>query len=134
MYCSNGRLYPKHIIKHETDAWYNSHFRQNCALGELDHPNSEGDLHLLCPGNVSHRVLDYHWEDDDLVGVVEVLPTAAGRTVREMYSAGYELGLGSRGLDKNVNSQVGGEKLHTRNVRYRIPPECFRRKHEARAT
>ena len=42
-------------------------------------------------------MLDYHWQGDDLMGYVEVLPTQAGAMLRDLYVAGNRLGMSSRG-------------------------------------
>ena len=70
----------------------------NRALGELDHPPpTSPTFRSLNLNNVSHQVLDYHWKGDDLMGFVEVLPTEAGLMLRDLYCAGYQLGVSSRG-------------------------------------
>lgn len=94
----NGRVYPKHILKREAERFYETHVTQNRALGELDHPNPHSEtFRSLTLENVSHRVLDYYWDGDDLVGYVEVLPTPAGAMLKDLYLAGCRLGMSSRG-------------------------------------
>ena len=41
-------------------------------------------------------MLDYHWSGNDLMGYVEVLPTQAGGMLRDLYIAGFQLGMPSR--------------------------------------
>jgi hypothetical protein len=48
--------------------------------------------------NVSHNVVEMHWEGDDLVGIVEILSTPAGNIVKELMRSGIKLGLSSRGV------------------------------------
>lgn len=43
------------------------------------------------------QILDYWWEGDDLVGIVEVLPTAKGETLKAYFLVGRKLGVSSRG-------------------------------------
>ena len=75
----NGRVYPKHLLQREASVFYSAHVRMCRALGELDHPPpASPTFRSLNLANVSHQVLDYHWQGDDLMGYVEVLPTHAG--------------------------------------------------------
>ena len=64
------------------------------AMGELDHPESS----VVNLKNVSHNVLEMHWQGDDLVGTVEVLTTPNGNILRELFRNGIKLGISSRGL------------------------------------
>lgn len=89
----NGRRYPKHILTREAQK-YNELIKQRRALGELDHPDS-GVINL---NNVSHNITDMHWDDNDLVGTVEILTTPAGNILRELFKAGITLGISSRGM------------------------------------
>jgi len=82
----------------EAERYYASHVKTHCALGELDHPNpSSPNFRSLTLDNVSHRVLDYYWEGEDLVGYVEVLSTPAGSMLKDLYLTGCQLGMSSRG-------------------------------------
>lgn len=94
----NGRVYPKHLLQREASVFYSAHVRMCRALGELDHPPpASPTFRSLNLANVSHQVLDYHWQGDDLMGYVEVLPTHAGTMLRDLYVAGNRLGMSSRG-------------------------------------
>ena len=94
----NGRVYPKHLLQREASVFYSAHVRMCRALGELDHPPpASPTFRSLNLANVSHQVLDYHWQGDDLMGYVEVLPTHAGVMLRDLYVAGNRLGMSSRG-------------------------------------
>ena len=79
-------------------AFENAHLRHDRALGELDHPPpTSPTFRSLNRENISHQVLDYHWEGEDLMGYVEVLPTKSGNMLRSLYLAGHQLGMSSRG-------------------------------------
>ena len=94
----NGRVYPKNLLEREAEIFYAAHVVHGRALGELDHPKPDSPtFRSLNLGNVSHVVLDYFWKDDDLMGYVEVLPTKSGAMLRDLYVAGYQLGMSSRG-------------------------------------
>ena len=91
-------MYPKNLLEREASAFHKQHVVQNRALGELDHPSPHSPtFRCLNSANVSHQVLDYHWSGDDLMGYVEVLPTQAGGMLRDLYIAGFQLGMSSRG-------------------------------------
>jgi hypothetical protein len=68
---------------------------QHRALGECDHPSERTVVNLA---NVSHNVVEMHWEGDDLVGIVEILSTPSGNIVKELMRSGIRLGLSSRGV------------------------------------
>ena len=94
----NGRVYPKPLLQRQAAAFYDRHVRNRRALGELDHPApTSPTFRCLDVSNVSHQVLDYFWKDNDLMGYVEVLPTRAGGMLRDLYAAGFQLGMSSRG-------------------------------------
>ena len=94
----NGRVYPKPLLQREAAKFYDRHVRHRRALGELDHPPpTSPTFRCLNDSNVSHQVLDYFWKGDDLMGYVEVLPTKAGGMLRDLYVAGFQLGMSSRG-------------------------------------
>ena len=75
----NGRVYPREILVREANKYANSFIKENRAMGELDHPESS----VVNLQNVSHNITEMHWNDDDLVGTVEVLGTPAGNILRE---------------------------------------------------
>jgi hypothetical protein len=90
----NGRVYPKEILHREAQKYAENFIKERRALGELDHPES-GVVNLQ---NVSHNVMEMHWEGDDLVGTVEVLPTPNGNILKELFRANIRLGISSRGM------------------------------------
>ena len=69
----NERVYPKSILMREAKK-YETLIKERRALGELDHPDSS----VINLKNVSHNVREIHWEGNDLVGTVEILPTPSG--------------------------------------------------------
>ena len=89
----NGRVYPMEILKREAKK-YEQVIKERRALGELDHPDSSV-INLM---NVSHNVKEIHWDGNDLVGVVEILPTPSGNILKELLKAGILLGISSRGM------------------------------------
>lgn len=89
----NGRIYPKDILEREAEK-YQQLIKERRALGELDHPDSS----VINLKNVSHNIKEIHWEGDDLVGTVEILPTPSGNILKELLRAGILLGISSRGM------------------------------------
>jgi len=89
----NGRVYPKDILERECKK-YEQLIKERRALGELDHPDSS----VINLKNVSHNIREIHWEGDDLVGTVEILPTPSGNILKELLKAGILLGISSRGM------------------------------------
>ena len=90
----NGRVYPKETLMREAKKYQKVQIAERRALGELDHPDSS----VVNLNNVSHNVLEMHFEENDLVGTVEVLGTPAGNILKELFKSGIKLGISSRGL------------------------------------
>ena len=90
----NGRVYPKHILDREAKKYQKEYIDQNRALGELDHPESS----VVNLNNVSPNVLKMWWDNDDLMGAVQILETPAGKILKSLFDAGITLGISSRGL------------------------------------
>jgi len=95
----NGRVYPKPILEREIKKYSSTNIAQRRALGELDHPDSS----VVNLSNVSHNVLEVHWNHDDVVGTVEILNTPAGKILKELFEAGITLGISSRGMGSVKN-------------------------------
>ena len=90
----NGRVYPKDILMREGNKYTEEFINQRRAMGELDHPESS----VVNLQNVSHNVKKMHFEGDNLMGEVEVLPTPSGNILKELFKAGIKLGISSRGM------------------------------------
>ena len=76
----NGRIYPKETLMREAEKYSGVQIKERRALGELDHPDSS----VVNLNNVSHNVLEMHWDGDDLVGTVEVLSSRGLGSVKEI--------------------------------------------------
>jgi hypothetical protein len=105
----NGRVYPSEILMRETNKYAQTFIKDHRAMGELDHPESS----VVNLKNVSHNIVEMHWEGDDLVGTVEVLTTPNGNILRELFRNGIKLGISSRGLGSlkkiSENSAIVGD-------------------------
>lgn len=89
----NERVYPKQILMREVKK-YETLIKERRALGELDHPDSS----VINLKNVSHNIKEIHWEGDDVIGTVEILPTPSGNILKELLKANILLGISSRGM------------------------------------
>ena len=67
----NKRVYPKETLMREAKKYTATQIKERRALRELDHPDSS----VVNLNNVSHNIMEMHWNGDDLVGTVEVLGT-----------------------------------------------------------
>ena len=102
----NERVYPRNILEREAIK-YNTLIKERRALGELDHPDSS----VINLKNVSHNIREIHWEGDDLMGTVEILPTPSGNILKELLRAGILLGISSRGMGSVTPLREGGVKV-----------------------
>ena len=83
---------------------YETLIKERRALGELDHPESS----VINLKNVSHNIREIHWDGDDLLGTVEILPTPSGNILKELLKAGILLGISSRGMGSVEQRREGG--------------------------
>lgn len=90
----NGRIYPLGILKREADNYTNKFIKNNQAIGELDHPNSD----QISLKNVSHNILELWWKGNDLCAKIEILTTPSGNILRELIKNGITVGISSRGM------------------------------------
>lgn len=102
----NGRVYPRNVLEREIKK-YQILVNERRALGELDHPDSS----VINLKNVSHNIREIHWEGDDVVGTVEILPTPSGNILKELLRAGILLGISSRGMGSVTNIGEGKVKV-----------------------
>ena len=79
----NGRSYPLNILKREAANYKDTFVKENRALGELDHPESQ----VVNLANASHNVLDLWWNGSDLMGKIEILGTPSGNIAKELLKA-----------------------------------------------
>ena len=105
----NGRIYPDEVLIREAQKYTQTFIADRRAMGELDHPESS----VVNLKNVSHNVIEMHWQGDDLLGTVEVLTTPNGNILRELFRNGIKLGISSRGMGSlkkiSENSAIVGD-------------------------
>ena len=102
----NGRVYPREILEREIKK-YQTLINERRALGELDHPDSS----VINLKNVSHNIKEVHWEGNDVVGTVEILPTPSGNILKELLRADILLGISSRGMGSTESIGEGKVKV-----------------------
>ena len=90
----NGRVYPREVLLKEVAKYLENQVTERRALGELDHPASS----VVNLNNASHNIIEMHWDEDNLMGTVEVLSTPSGNILKELFKSGIKLGISSRGL------------------------------------
>ena len=89
----NGRYYAKELWEREMDRYMES-VRENRALGELDHPDSS----IINLKNVSHNIKKCWWNGDNVMGLIEILPTPSGNILKALIESGITVGVSSRGM------------------------------------
>jgi len=89
----NGRYYSKDLWNREIDK-YKELVKENRAMGELDHPESQ----VINLKNVSHNIKDMWWDGDNVIGKIEILPTPSGNILKALIESGITCGVSSRGM------------------------------------
>ena len=89
----NGRYYSKDLWNREIDK-YQELINENRATGELDHPESQ----VINLKNVSHNIKEMHWDGDNVIGTIEILPTPSGNILKALIDSGISVGVSSRGM------------------------------------
>ena len=89
----NGRYYSKDLWEREIGK-YMGLVKENRAMGELDHPESQ----VINLKNVSHNIKDMWWDGDNVMGKLEILPTPSGNSLKALIESGITVGVSSRGM------------------------------------
>lgn len=93
----NGRVYPEGVLKKEIERYNDTMVKNNRALGELDH----SDSNVVNLKNVSHNIKKIYWNGDDVMGDIEILDGdefPAGRIAAGLLRRGIPVGISSRGM------------------------------------
>jgi len=98
----NGRYYSKQLWNREMDK-YKELIEQRRSMGELDHPEST----VINLKNVSHLIAEYWWDEDNVVGKIEILPTPSGNILKELIKSGVTVGVSSRGMGSLEENRQG---------------------------
>ena len=89
----NGRYYSRDLWERETNK-YDQVIKENRATGELDHPESQ----VINNKNVSHIIRKIWWEGNNVLGLIEVLPTPSGNILKVLLENNVAVGISSRGM------------------------------------
>jgi len=89
----NGRIYSRQILEREMEN-YQRLINEHRALGCLDHEDSP----VVNLQNVSHMMLRTFWKNNEVWGVMKVLNTPMGKTLRTLVEDGVRVGISSRAL------------------------------------
>lgn len=110
----NGRIYPEDVLKEQAIA-YQSIISQRMAIGELDHPADS----IISGERISHNIVEMWWEDNSLVGKLEILMSPGfiklgivstlGDQVANLLRHNIKIGVSSRGVGSVED--VGGIQL-----------------------
>jgi len=98
----NGRIYPKEILQKECQRYQKEYVDKGISLGELDHT----DEPVIALKNVSHRITEMWWDEDDVMGKVELLDTPAGKIAQEIILKGIPLGISSRAIGSVTQNEA----------------------------
>ena len=98
----NGRIYTNEVLEREIQL-YEKLVKENRALGELDHPESN----IVNLANVSHRMTAVWMEGDDVYGKLQILETPSGKILRALVEGGCKIGISSRGTGSLSESPQG---------------------------
>jgi hypothetical protein len=91
----NGRRYPLEILENEVKRYNTSHIVENCAWGELNHPDGPS-INL---DRVSHRIVQLYKEGTDFIGKAKLVTSnAPGKIAMNLIEDGGKLGVSSRAL------------------------------------
>lgn len=106
----NGRYYPRNLLIRE-DKKYQDNINVGNAFGESNHPDYA--YVSLKKEELSHRVIKTWWENNTLMGVLEIMTTRAyhdsgiistqGDFIADLLSKGAKLGISSRGVGSLKN-------------------------------
>lgn len=91
---ANHRIYPYDTLFSQVQKYIAGPIKENRALGELDHPESS----VINLKNVSHNIVKLWWEDKDLYGDIEILPTPSGNILRQLFENNITVGISSRAM------------------------------------
>lgn len=106
----NKRFYPKENCTAAIEKFINEHVHTNRAVGELGHPDTGPKINLE---RVSHKILDLHWDGDNVMGNSLITNTPMGIVAKGLIDAQVQLGVSSRGAGsvriKNGIAHVNGD-------------------------
>lgn len=111
----NRRVYPKDEMENAISRIIDRQ-KSKQLLGELDHPTGDDDRSFsISIKEQSHQLIDFVFEGNTLMGIIEVLNTPNGEIVKNIINQGIPLGLSLRGFGQE-EQQVGSDGYEIYNV------------------
>ncbi len=111
----NGRVYPESVLKKQVNL-YQEAIRERRAVGELDHPESS----IIAGDRISHNIIETWWENQTLMGKMEILMTPGfinygivstkGDEVANLLRNRIKIGVSSRGVG-SLKEGKNGEQI-----------------------
>ena len=99
----NGRVYPVSILEKECKRYMKEAIEQNCAYGELGHPNGPS-INL---DRVSHIIKEMKQDGANFHGRAQILETPMGNIVKGLMDGGGSLGVSTRGMGSLAENKNG---------------------------
>jgi hypothetical protein len=111
----NGRVYPESVLKKQVEL-YQQAIKERRAVGELDHPESS----IIAGDRISHNIIETWWENQTLMGKMEILMTPGfinygivstkGDEVANLLRNRIKIGVSSRGVG-SLKEGKNGEQI-----------------------
>lgn len=108
----NGNIYDLETIENVAKKINESAQSGSAILGELDHPNSL----TISAKNVAIQLKEAEVRDNKLYCKAMVLPTPAGKIVKDLVESGVSVGVSSRGAGRVNNGHVSDYTFVTVDV------------------
>ena len=108
----NGRIYPKEVLKKAVDIYTEEFVKTRNAYGELDHNDSQS-VELK---NASHIITKLYWDNDDLIGSIELLNQPSGNIVKRLIEQNCSVGISSRAIGSVEYLREGEDKVEVSEV------------------
>ena len=87
-----------------------------------------GNSEVINLKNVSHNMVELHWNGDELIGTAEILTTPCGNILRELFRNKISVGISSRAMGTltkiSENTSMVGEDLSLLGWDFISNPSC----------
>lgn len=106
----NRRRYGRDLLESGL-AKISQRVKEGAFIGELDHPIDTNPIRqtTCLYKEASHRIIDYGWDGNKLVGILETLRTPNGEILKNLAEDGIPVGFSFRGMGdlREVNENTG---------------------------
>lgn len=103
----NGRKYPNKILSNAVQTYNEKYIATGKSVGEFNHPQyPEPDW-----GQAAIMIKELKMVGNDAYGKALVMDTDRGRHLKALISAGYNVGVSTRGLGKVSTNESTGESI-----------------------